>query len=111
MRFLVIYTPDAPRGNGSQDAARGTMMAEYAKKSADAGILLSQGMFDSAVTQVQQRSGAVSATDRQVEKTGYAYLEAPSHRDAVEMAKEFLSVAGDGVCEVRGVLDAPPQSR
>ena len=111
MKFLVIYTPDTPRESGPPDPVRGAAMAEYAKKSAEAGILLSQAMFDSAVTQVRQRAGTVSATDRQEQVTGYAFLEAASHDDAVRMTKEFLSVAGDGVCEVRGVLDGPPQSR
>ena len=111
MKFLVIYTPDAPEASASSDPARGAAMAEYAKKSTDAGILLSQAMFDSTVTRVQQRTGSVTATGRQEKATGYAFLEAPSHEDAVKMTREFLSVAGDGACEVRGVLDAPPQSR
>jgi hypothetical protein len=110
MKFLVFYRPDAPSESASQDPARGEAMAAYAEKMTRAGVLLSQAMFDPAIAQVSRRAGEVTIDDGHQPVTGYAFLEAPSHRDAIELTKEFLRVAGDGVCEVRGVLDGPPRS-
>lgn len=40
---------------------------------------------------------------------GFAILEARSKAHAIELAKEFLEVAGDGECEIRQIYQAPPQ--
>ena len=40
---------------------------------------------------------------------GYAFLNANSRDEAIELAKTFLAVAGDGVCEVRQVVEMPPR--
>ncbi len=39
--------------------------------------------------------------------SGYAFIEAASRDEALAGVKEFLSVAGDGVTEVRQVVDDP----
>ena len=42
---------------------------------------------------------------------GFAMLEAASKEDAIEYCKKFLTVAGDGTCEIRQVLEfGPPPS-
>ena len=40
---------------------------------------------------------------------GYAFLNASSREEAIEFAKQFMAVAGDGVCELRQVLEFGPQ--
>src|ERR1700689_2297382 len=41
---------------------------------------------------------------------GFALLEATSKDEAVELAKHFLNVVGDGECEIRQLYDAPAAS-
>ena len=38
---------------------------------------------------------------------GVAMLKANSREEAVELARHFLSVAGDGECELRQLYEAP----
>jgi hypothetical protein len=38
---------------------------------------------------------------------GYAILNAASKAEAIALARRFLSVMGEGECEVREMLDAP----
>ena len=37
---------------------------------------------------------------------GLAILEAKSKEEAIEIAKQFIRVAGDGECEIRQLYDA-----
>ena len=41
---------------------------------------------------------------------GFAILEAKSKAHAIELAKEFLAVAGDGECEIRQIYEGPGPS-
>jgi hypothetical protein len=38
---------------------------------------------------------------------GFAILEAGSKEEAVEYVKEFMKLAGDGVCELRQLYEMP----
>ena len=40
---------------------------------------------------------------------GFAILEAKSKAHAIELAKEFLKVAGEGECEIRQIFEGPAQ--
>jgi|SRR5579871_328361 len=42
---------------------------------------------------------------------GLAILQAPSKEAAIEYAKEFMKVAGDGECELRQLWDMPNPTR
>ena len=39
---------------------------------------------------------------------GFAILQAGSKEEAVELARQFLGVAGDGECELRQLYEAGP---
>jgi hypothetical protein len=60
-----------------------------------------------------RRDGArVTVTDGPFTETkevigGFAILEAESKEGAIELAREFLQVAGDGECEIRQIFEAP----
>jgi hypothetical protein len=41
---------------------------------------------------------------------GFAILQARSKEHAIELAKEFLQVAGEGECEIRQIFEAPAGS-
>jgi hypothetical protein len=99
MRFLVIYWPAA------QPPARDDRMMDYARRSSEAGVLVSQGMFAPAATEVTLANGEYTVTERKGDAFGFAYLEAPSHPAVVEHVREFLQVAGGGRTIIRQLVD------
>lgn len=100
MRFLVIYWPAAEQTSGP-----GSDMIDYARRSSEAGVLISQGMFSQTTTEVTLANGEYSVSARKGDAIGYAYLEAPSHAEAVEHVREFLQVAGGGRTIIRQLID------
>ena len=59
------------------------------------------------------RSGDRYTVSDETERAGgYAILQADSKEDVIEQTKAFLAVAGDGVSEVRQILEfVPPPTR
>jgi hypothetical protein len=60
---------------------------------------------------VRQSNGTVTVTDGPFAEAkevigGLAILQAGSKAEAVELARQFLRVAGDGECELRQLYDA-----
>jgi hypothetical protein len=100
MRFLVIYWPAAEQSSGP-----GNNMIDYARRSSEAGVLISQGMFAPMTTEVTLANGEYSVSERKGDAIGYAYLEAPSHAEVVEHVREFLQVAGGGRTIIRQLVD------
>lgn len=81
-----------------------------------AGFLLAvEGCLPSVNgARVRLSSGKVSVTDGPFTESkevigGLAILQADSKEAAVELAKQFLKVAGDGECELRQLFDADNQ--
>jgi len=111
MKFLSIYktvernVPPSPE----EMAKMGKLVEEGMK----AGFLLStEGCLPSALgARVRQSNGKVTVTDGPFAESkevvgGFAILEAESKEEAIELAKEFIRVAGDGECEIRQLFDA-----
>ena len=110
MRFLSIYkaaetgTPPTPE----LMAEMGKLIEEMTK----AGTLLAtEGCLPSALgARVRRAGGKVTVTDGPFTESkelvaGFALLEAKSKEEAIEMTKRFLTVAGDGECELRQVAE------
>ena len=109
MRFLCIYKPARPEGAPptQDEMARMGQLIEDWKKS---GWLLStEGCLPSALgARVRQSGGKVSVTDGPFTESkeivgGFALIQASSKNQAIELTKQFLSVAGDGETEIRQV--------
>jgi hypothetical protein len=111
MRFLSVYksvekgVPPTP-----DEMARMGKLVEEAMK---AGYLLAtEGCMPSATgARVRLANGKVSVTDGPFTESkeligGLAILKANSKEEAVELVRQFLSVAGDGECELRQLYDA-----
>ncbi|HZL53087.1 MAG TPA: YciI family protein [Terracidiphilus sp.] len=111
MRFLSIYkcpernTPPTPE----EMARMGKLIEEWMK----AGKLLStEGCLPSSFgARVRVDSGKYNVSDGPFTEAkelvgGFAILDAPSKEAAVEYAKEFLKVVGQGECELRQLYDA-----
>jgi len=111
MRFLSIYksVETGPPTKEEMDK-----MGKLIEEGMKAGYLLSvEGCLPSAAgARVRLSNGKVSITDGPFAESkevigGLAILQANSKQEAIELAKQFLHVAGDGECELRQLYEAP----
>jgi hypothetical protein len=111
MRFLSIYK--AVERNTPPTLEHVASMEKLIEESMKAGSLLAtEGCLPSALGARVRRSGEkLSVTDGPFTESkelvaGFALLQAKSKEEAIELAKKFLDVAGDGECEIRQIFDA-----
>jgi hypothetical protein len=112
MRFLSIFTAeeqDTPP-SAEEVAEMGELIEEFAK----AGKLVStEGCLPTALgARVRRTGGEYTVKDGPFTEAkevvgGFAVLEAASKEEAIELAKRFMEVAGDGECEVRQLYEQP----
>lgn len=110
MKFLMTYAgkPDAPPPTAEQMAAIGKYSMEMTAK----GVLLMTGglVRPTKGLKVQMTAGKFSVTDGPFAETkelidGFALIEAKSKEEAIERAREFMSLAGDGDGEILQVFE------
>ncbi len=114
MQFLMMYTPDKQEHAGPEDMARMEKLVEEGKK---AGTLIATGgLAPGSMTMKVRRAGSkITVTDGPFPETkeliiGFALVEATSRDDAIEQARTFLRLAGDGESHIIPVLSgAPPK--
>ena len=108
MRFLSIYktkeTGVPPTPEHMQT------MQKLVEEGMKAGWLLAtEGCLPTALgARVRSASGNVIVTDGPFAESkeviaGFALLQAKSKAEAIQMARDFLKVAGDGECELRQI--------
>jgi hypothetical protein len=110
MRFLSIYkTVERGVPPSPEEMARMGKLVEDGMK---AGYLLAvEGCMPSATgARVRRTNGDVNVTDGPFTEAkevvgGLAILKANSKEEAIQIARQFLSVAGDGECELRQLYD------
>jgi hypothetical protein len=115
MRFMMIYKPEDVR-----DMEAGVpptqqeieTMGKFIEELASAGVLrAADGLEQSSKgAKVRQSSGKVTITDGPFTEAkeiigGFAILELKSKEEAIETAKRFLAIAGDGETEIRRMHD------
>ena len=108
MRFLSIYkTAETKVPPTPEHMAR---MEKLIGEGMTAGWLVAtEGCLPSAFgARVRRSGGQVTVTDGPFAETkevvgGFALLEAASKEEAIELARTFLGVAGDGECEIRQI--------
>ena len=112
MRFLSIYKTVETHTPPSVEHV--TKMGQLIEDSMKAGNLLAtEGCLPSALgARVRLSNGRITVTDGPFTETkevigGFAVLEASSKAEAIELARRFLEVAGDGECEIRQIFTAP----
>jgi hypothetical protein len=109
MRFLSIYkTVETNSPPSLEHMAR---MGKLIEESMKAGVLLAtEGCLPSALgARVRRAEGKMTVTDGPFAETkevigGFAILQANSREEAIEIAKRFLDVAGEGECEIRQIF-------
>jgi hypothetical protein len=115
MRFLSIYKTQETGGFPTpEEMAR---MGKLVEEGMKAGFLLAvEGCMPSATgARVRLSNGKVTVTDGPFTESkevvgGLALLQASSKEEAIELAKQFLHVAGDGECELRQLFEADPNA-
>jgi hypothetical protein len=111
MRFLSIYKTDERTSPPTQEemATMGKLIEEGMKKG---WLLATEGCLPSALgARVRQSAGQVTVTDGPFAETkelvgGFAILKVTSKKEAIELARKFLQVAGEGECELRQLYEA-----
>jgi len=110
VRFLSIYkTAERTTPPSQEEMARmGSLIEEYMKSGK---LLGTEGCLPTALgARVRLSSGKLTVTDGPFTESkevvgGFAILQADSKEEAVELAKQFLHVAGEGECELRQLYE------
>lgn len=112
MQFLTFYTPDRP-ASGPPGPEQTAKMSKLVDDMTKAGALITRGMFlpSATGTRVHLSNSQFTVMDGTSERgdVGFALLEANLRKDAIELVKTFLKIAGDGTCEVRQLMGPPPK--
>jgi len=118
MKFLLTYQGDTSVPPTPEKLAA---LGKYGQEMAAKGVLLMTGglVRPDHGTKLKYEAGKLTVTDGPFPETkelidGFALVQCGSRQEAVELAHEFMSIAGDGLGEVLQVFDAadiPPPSR
>jgi hypothetical protein len=111
VKFLSFYkTVERNTPPTQQEMAN---MGKLIEEGMKAGWLLgTEGCLPSALgARVRRSEGKVTVTDGPFTESkevvgGFAILKADSKEEAIELARDFLKVAGDGECELRQIYEA-----
>jgi len=116
MRFMSLYKPGLEL-DGPPDQQRIAALNQLIEEMTQAGVMLAtDGLLPSSKgARVRLSDGHFTVTDGPFAETkeliaGYAILQAESKSEAINLAKRFLNIMGEGECEVRlmfGSEDAP----
>ncbi len=110
MKFLSIYK--TVERNTPPSAQEIEAMGKLIEEGMKAGWLVAtEGCMPSALgARVRRSSGKMSVTDGPFTESkelvgGFAILKANSKAEAIQLAKDFLKIAGDGECELRQIYE------
>ena len=110
MKFLSIYK--AAERNTPPTAEEMANMGKLIEEGMKKGWLLgTEGCLPSALgARVRRTGGNLSVTDGPFTESkevvgGFAILQASSKEEAIQLAKDFLKVVGDGECELRQIYE------
>ena len=111
MRYLTIYRPESGQEGGMPSPAHMAAMGKLIEDMTRAGKLISTEPLTvrANCARVRLSNGEFTVSDETERAGGYAFLEADSREEAIELCKAFLKVAGDGTSEIRQVLEFAPQ--
>ncbi|MBZ5685670.1 MAG: YciI family protein [Acidobacteriia bacterium] len=111
MKFLSIYK-NAERNIPPTEQEMATMGKLVEQGFKEGWLLATEGCLPSKLGARVRRSGSnISVTDGPFTESkevvgGFAILKANSKEEAIQLAKDFLKVAGEGECELRQIYEA-----
>jgi hypothetical protein len=110
MKFLSIYKAAERDAPPSQEEM--VKMGKLVEEGMKAGWLLAtEGCLPTALgARVRNSNGKVTVTDGPFTEAkevvgGFAILRAKSKEEAIQLAKDFLQVVGEGECELRQIFE------
>jgi hypothetical protein len=110
MKFLSMYK--SVERNTPPTAEAMAAMGKLIEEGMRAGWLLAtEGCLPSALgARVRRSGGNVTVTDGPFTEAkevvgGFAILKADSKEEAIQLAKDFLKVVGEGECELRPIYE------
>jgi hypothetical protein len=110
MKFLMTYEAKVKEQPTPEKMAR---LGQFAQESAKAGILVMTGGLQrpSKGTRLKMSDGNFTIDGPYAETKefidGFALIEVKSADEAIEVARRFMSIAGDGLGEVLAVYEQP----
>jgi hypothetical protein len=111
MKFLSIYKAVERNAPPSQEEMAN--MGKLVEEGMKAGWLLAtEGCLPTALgARVRNSNGKVTVTDGPFAEAkevvgGFAILRANSKQEAIQLARDFLQVVGEGECELRQIFEA-----
>lgn len=113
MRFMMLYKPGRESDTPPTEQEIATMGAFIAEMASEGVLLATDGLQPSSKgARVTIENGKFSVTDGPFAEAkelvaGFAIVRATSKEHAIELAKRFLAVAGEGQSEIRLMHDAP----
>jgi hypothetical protein len=115
MRFLMTYTSADTTPPSAEKTAE---LGRFGEDMIRSGVLVDSGgiLPISKGSRVKLAGGKFTVTDGPFPETkelivGYAIVQVKSKEEAVEVARRFMSIAGDGDGEIRQLVgpgDGPP---
>jgi hypothetical protein len=110
MKFLMTYAATTPTPPTPEKMAA---IGKFSQDMAAAGVLLMTGGLQrpSKGTNLKLAAGKFTVTDGPFPETkelidGFALVQVKSREEAIEHARRFMNIAGDGEGEVLQVFDA-----
>jgi hypothetical protein len=110
MKFLSIYTPDPNTASTPPTPEHMAEMGKLVEESKKSGVLVSTGMLlpdPNGGTRVRRSGSEIEVSTKggplaeaAGRRAGFAVLEVKSREEAIEAARNFLKIAGDGECEL-----------
>jgi hypothetical protein len=113
MRYLALWRPaGAAEESGPPDPAHMAEMGQLVEQMMRRGSLIGTEplMAKAHGARVERSDGRFKVGEVEGRMAGYAFLSASSREEAIELTKEFMHTAGDGVCELRPILEMGAQS-
>ncbi len=106
MRFMTLWRPGKNANPRTEKLDR--EMGKFIEDSFKSGVLVQAGGWDpkSPCTVVKRADARVTVTDGPFTESkeliaGFALLVVKSKEEAVEIAKRFVAIVGDGTSEIR----------
>ena len=111
MKFLSIYTPDEKSAGVPPSKEQIEEIGKSIEEGVKAGVLLATGaLLKGGGARVRRSGGQTTVVDGPFTEAkelvaGFSLLEAKSREEAIELAKSFLEIAGEGETELRQIMD------
>jgi hypothetical protein len=110
MRYLSLFRPNSGEEGSMPSPEHMAAMGRLIEEMMKAGKLIStEPVLPREAGCVITRSGGYFTVGELKDRMGgFAFLQADSKEELIELTKKFLDVAGDGVCEIRQVMEFAP---